>query len=207
MDQGVIPNIPIYLDSPLGSKITASFAEAWYSKMFSDQDKLNFNPFDPRSNPYFNIIDEQKDSNELIASSKSYIVIAGSGMCDAGRVRGHLRANLSKSDTVICLVGYMAQNSLGRNLKEGLPIKMNGEEIKVEAKIISFDSFSAHADSPFLVDYATKILSKDKARSKTVFLVHGDDSAAIALSDSLNNALRENDLVKIPKLNSDEIIR
>lgn len=206
MDQGVIPNIPIYLDSPLGSKITESFAEAWYLKMFSDQDKVKFNPFDPKSNPYFDIISEQKESDALIASSDSYIVIAGSGMCDAGRVRGHLRANLDKQDTIVCLVGYMAQNSLGRNLKEGLPVKMNGEEIKVKAKVISFDSFSAHADEPFLIDYATDVLSKDKTRTKTVFLVHGDESAAVNLQNSLMKALPEENLVKIPKLNSEEII-
>lgn len=206
MDQGVIPSIPIYLDSPLGSKITETFAEAWDQKMFSDQDRVTFNPFDPKSNPYFNIISEQKESDALIASSKGYIVIAGSGMCDAGRVRGHLRANLGKSDTIVCLVGYMALNSLGRNLKEGLPIKMNGEAIEVKAKVISFDSFSAHADEPFLIDYAVKVLSKDKTRTKTVFLVHGDESAAAILGHSLMSFVPEGSLVKIPALNSKEII-
>ncbi len=206
MDQGLIPRVPIYLDSPLGSKITESFSLAWDQKMFSDQDRLTFNPFDPKSNPYFNIISEQKESNALIASSESYIVIAGSGMCDAGRVRGHLRANLDKQNTIVCLVGYMASNSLGRNLKEGRPIKMNGEEIKVKAKVISFDSFSAHADEPFLIEYATKTLLKDKTKSKKIFLVHGDEIAATDLGHSLEISLSKEILVKIPKLNSEENI-
>lgn len=207
MEQGTIPAIPIYLDSPLGSKITTTFAEAWYSKMFSDQDRVNFNPFDQKSNPYFKIITEQRQSDDLIASSDSYIVIAGSGMCDAGRVRGHLRANLGKPNTVVCLVGYMAQNSLGRNLKDGLPIKMNGEEIQVRAKIVNFDSFSAHADAPFLVDYTKAVLAKDKKNSKTIFLVHGEVAAAKDLQKDLEATLSDLVITKIPELHEDVIIR
>lgn len=206
MDQKVIPFVPIYLDSPLGSKIMTTFAEAWRKGMFSDQDKIKFNPFCQKSNPYFKITSEQKDSDALISSSNNYIVVAGSGMCDAGRVRGHLRANLGKANTTVCLVGYMAGNSLGRNLKEGLPIKMNGEEIKVKAEVVSFDSFSAHADSPFLVDYAKIILAKDKARLKTVFLVHGDESSAQNLQNELLLNLSNKISVKIPKLNEEVII-
>lgn len=207
MDQEVIPFVPIFLDSPLGSKITSTFADAWYAGMFSDQEKIDFNPFDQKSNPYFNIVSEQEASDALIASPKNYIVIAGSGMCDAGRVRGHLRENLSKPDTTVCLVGYMAKNSLGRHLKDGLPVKMNGEDIKVKAEIVSFDSFSAHADGPFLVDYAKAILMRNKTSNKTIFLVHGEEAGASLLRDDLRLNLSKKVSVKIPKLNEEETIK
>jgi metallo-beta-lactamase family protein len=208
MDQGVIPEVPIFLDSPLGSKITATFAEAWSQRMFSDQDRLKFNPFNPSTNKFFNIISEQKISDSLIASSGSYIVIAGSGMCDAGRVRGHLRANLGKTDTTVCLVGYMAESSLGRKLKDGLEmVKMNGEEIDVKAKIISFDSFSAHADGPYLVEYAKLVLTSNRRNPQSIFLIHGEGKSAKDLQKDLQVNLSNSVDVKIPELNEEIIIK
>jgi len=208
MDQGLIPKVPIFLDSPLGRIITATFAEAWSKGMFSDQDRLKFNPFDPASNKFFQIVSEQKMSDSLIASKKSYIVVAGAGMCDAGRVRGHLRANLGKTDTTVCLVGYMAENSLGRKLKDGLPmVKMNGEEIDVKAKIVSFDSFSAHADGPFLVEYAKLVLTSNQNLPQTIFLNHGEGKSAHDLQKDLQLNLSSSVEIKIPELNEEIIIK
>ena len=150
MKQGNIPKVPIYLDAPLGGKITKIFAEVWERAMFLDQAMLDFNPFDEEQNPFLNIINEKSESDELIEKEGNYIVIAGSGMCDAGRVRGHLRAHLGEDNTIVFLVGYMAKNSLGRLLKESRVVRMNKEEITVRAEIVAFDSFSAHADGPFL---------------------------------------------------------
>lgn len=208
MYQELIPEISIFLDSPLGSKITAAFASAWDNKMFSDQDRLDFNPFDPRKNKFFNTIYLQEASDAIIASPHNYIVIAGSGMCDAGRIRGHLKANLDKPNTTVCLVGYMAENSLGRKLKDGLPVvKMNDKEIEVKAEIISFDSFSAHADQPFLVEYAKAILAKNKRFPKTVFLVHGEGLGVSELKTALESKIAKNVEVKIPKLNEEYIVK
>jgi len=208
MDQGLIPEMPIFLDSPLSSIITAAFAEAWSDGMFSDQDKLNFNPFSPASNKFFNIVSEQKLSDSLIASANNYIVVAGSGMCDAGRVRAHLRANLGKADTTVCLVGYMSENSLGRKLKDGLEmVKMNGEEIDVKAKIVSFDSFSAHADGPFLVEYAKSVLANNQDRPQTIFLNHGEGKSANDLRRDLKVNLSSSVEVIIPELNEEIIIK
>ncbi len=207
MEQKKIPVVPIYLDSPLGGKITVIFSEGWTAGMFADQSNLKFNPFNPDENPYFKIVTESKESDALIAKTGSYIVIAGSGMCDAGRVRGHLRANLGKTNTTVCLVGYMSENSLGGRLKNHLPIKMNNQEIDVQAKIISFDSFSAHADGPFLVDYAKAVLLNSDS-PKNIFIVHGEGESAKNLKTDLENNLSiKNFVIKIPKNNDEEIIQ
>lgn len=197
-----IPIIPIFLDSPLASKITKVFSEAWSEGMFSDQGQLTFNPFS-QENPYLKIITEQKESDELIAKSGPYIVIAGSGDCNSGRVRGHLRINLPKKDTMVFLVGYMPKNSLGRNLKEKSLVRMNQEEIKVEAEIIPFDSFSAHADSIFLRDYARDNL-KWGQEPKNIFIVHGELESARTLKINLDMALSDKMIRTIIPENGDE---
>lgn len=211
MEQGEIPRVPIYLDSPLASRITSVFANGWDQGMFSDQNRLGFNPFNPFKNPYFGIITGQEESDALIAQPGSYIVIAGSGMCDAGRVRGHLRANLDKTDTIVCLVGYMAENSLGRRLKDGAPtVKMNSQEIIVKAEIVSFDSFSAHADGLFLADYAQAVLAKNPDVYKQIFLVHGEKNSAYDLKtyleENLPKRLKEKTRINVPKINQEETL-
>lgn len=206
MAKGDIPAIPIYLDSPLGNKITSVFSAGWESKMFSDQNRLDFNPFDPGQNSYLRVITSQEESDTLASQPSSYVVIAGSGMCDAGRVRGHLRANLSKQDTTVCLVGYMAENTLGRRLKEQHhSVRMNKEEIVVKAEIVSFDSFSAHADSLFLAQYALSVLAKKPNNPKSVYLIHGGILSATDLKsdieDVLSAAQKKMISISIPKLN------
>lgn len=201
-----IPAIPIYLDSPLAEKITTVFSSAWEAGMFSDQAKLKFNPFSCVENEFFNIVTSMEESDALIKRPGCYIVIAGSGMCDAGRVRGHLRTNLKNSDTVVCLIGYMAENSLGRKLKEKhYSVNMNKEEIIVKAEIISFDSFSAHADGKFLSSYARSLLRKQPNSPKKIFLIHGSKASASDLEDDLKSDLspkiRKNVSIRIPKLN------
>ena len=207
MQEGMIPKMDIYLDSPLGKKITASFSEGWTNGMFLDQGKLSFNPFSLEENPYFKVITEKKESDALIARSGSYIVVAGSGMCDAGRVRGHLRTNLSNTSTMVFLVGYMTANSLGHQLKsQKKTVKMNNQEIKVLAEVISFDSFSAHADSPFLVDYALKVLSNGPKKLQTVYIVHGEGTSARDLKTELNKKKSNLVNIEIPTLNYEKII-
>ena len=204
MQNGTIPPIPIYLDSPMAAKITDVFAASWREGMFSDQANLNFNPFDPKENPFFRIITDPVASAKLVKTPGPYIVIAGSGMCDAGRVREHLRFGLGNRKTIVCLVGYMAENSLGRKLKNGLPIvRMNGEDIVVKAQIVSFDSFSAHADGRFLSSSAKSIMAKNSDERAKIFIVHGEEEGAAALKMELMKILPGKNWLKkiiIPKL-------
>jgi len=186
MDQKIIPNMPIFLDSPLAIKITSIFSENWKQGMFSDQDRLNFNPFDPNENPFFFAVTDLKESERLVKQRSSHIIIAGSGMCDAGRIREYLRHNLGSPNTVVCLVGYMAKNSLGYKLKEKFSnVKMNHETITVKAEIVSFDSFSAHADGQFLFEYIVNTFNQHSHKNKNVYIVHGEKIHAEHLQKSL----------------------
>lgn len=189
---GEIPAIPIFLDSPLASKLTDIFEDNWNLGMFLDQNRLNFNPFSPVENKFLKLISSEAESSDLALRSGPHIIIAGSGMCDAGRIRSHLYHNLDRLDTVVCLVGYMAVNSLGRKLLENLPIvRMNKKDIMVNAKIIKFESFSAHADSNYLTEY-TKIVASN---SKKIFIIHGEEASAVALKLQLINTLSNTDSV------------
>jgi len=189
MQSKQIRPINIYLDSPMASKITEVFASYWHKGMFKDQFMLNFNAFSLDENPYLKIIESGEISAMLTKSREPHIVIAGAGMCDAGRIRNHLRARLGFSNTTICIVGYMAENSLGRKLSERMPIvKMNGQEIMVRSKIVNFGSFSAHADGDFLVEYANASINKTSSLSKIV-IVHGDEINGLKHKRDLVNSL------------------
>jgi len=204
MKIGEIPRVPMFLDSPMASEITKVFADSWEAGLFEGQDKLDFNPFSIGEDSFLQIVKDGLDSEALISRPGPYIVIAGSGMCDAGRVRSHLRAGLENPNTVVALVGYMAENSLGRKLKNGLPlVRMNGQEIMVKAKVVSFDSFSSHADNSHLVAYARELMSKNQDADHKIFLVHGEEHGATALKMELLQALPSDHWRKniiIPKL-------
>lgn len=199
---GDIPKIQIFLDSPMGEKITEVFSSSWHSHdLFHGQEELTFNPFNPAQNKMLEVVEGQEESSHLMEKQGPYIVIAGSGMCDAGRIRGHLRHSLFNDKTIVCLVGYMTEGSLGRKLKEHWPfIRMNGEEIPVKAKVVDFESFSAHADSPFLNEYAKRVINESHHPFKGIFIVHGEKKSALDLKSELvtNLEMSGNNIV-IPK--------
>lgn len=204
-----IPPILLYIDSPLGVKVTEVFSDKWTKGgMFSDQGNLSFNPFNTLENRHLQIITDQKESDFLATRGGSQIIVAGSGTCDAGRVRNHLRKNLGNPNALICLVGYMPQGSLGRKLKDGYQVvKMNGEEINIKAEIAIFDSFSAHADGPFLLDYAKAVLGNNSSHCQNVFIVHGENESAKSLKLGLESKIK-NKLTKIsiPKIYEERTI-
>ena len=186
----------------MATKITAVFSESWHSPgLFRGQDDLSFNPFCPERNPWLKLVTSPEDSSALLDADGPYIVVAGSGMCDAGRVRGHLRRNLAKKETTVCLVGYMTEGSLGRKIKERWPlVRMNGEEISVKADIVVFESFSAHADGDFLCEYAKKAFDNSRETLDKVFLLHGEKKGALDLKVELMQTLEmDGSKVVIPK--------
>jgi len=191
MSVGKIPIIPMYLDSPLATKITRIFSKYWDTRMFKGQEILKFNPFNDE-NFFLKTVDDDYQSVEISKRPGPYLLIAGSGMCDAGRIRNHLRENLANSNTTVCLVGYMTEGSLGSKLKEGMPIvKMNGQEICVKAKIVPFNSFSAHADGPFLVEFISRLINSKKNNSP-IFILHGNEKSGLSLKRDLLNNFNEN---------------
>lgn len=179
--QGEIPAIPIYLDSPM-----AAAATKIYSKHtdFLDDDAREFFTDDNiyRFLPTLNICTTAQESQALNEIDGPCLILAGAGMCDAGRIRHHLRHNLGKGKTLVLIVGYQAQESLGRRLVDGVnPIKLMGESIYVRAKIASLEGFSAHADQEDLLRWLEPLI-----RHKTrIILTHGEPEQLKAMRGEL----------------------
>lgn len=188
MNEGEVPEMPIYLDSPLGMEITEKFGWAWEKRAFACNN-LPFNPFREGANSHLRLVLTVEESERLVAKEGPYCVLAGSGMCDHGRVRYHLKAGLPDSKVKVCLTGFMMENTLGRKIKDasrGSRIKIDGGFVDIEADIISLD-FSAHADARLLIDYARRL--HEQHPLKRIFLVHGEKEAARAMSQSLVGTL------------------
>jgi len=110
------------------------------------------------------------------------IIIAGSGMCESGRILHHLKNNIEDSRSTILVVGYMARNTLGKRIVDKIPfVRIFGVEYELNAEVVVINSFSGHADKKELVDFASGCLPL-----KRIFLVHGDERETAALKDELS---------------------
>ena len=111
------------------------------------------------------------------------IIISASGMCDAGRIRHHLKHNLWRPECAVVFVGYQAEGSLGRRLLEGAKtVKLFGEEIAVRARIVNFKGLSSHADRDHLLEWVGRIAPAPRQ----VFVVHGDAPVTELFAEDLN---------------------
>ncbi|MBT4334681.1 MBL fold metallo-hydrolase [archaeon] len=175
---GELPNEKIYLDSPLAIKATEIFKK--HSELF-DQETMNKyrNPFSFKNLVY---TPTAQDSMKLNASKEKSIIIAGSGMCTGGRIRHHFKHGIWDKKNTVLFVGYQAEGTLGRRILEGEKnIRMMGQEVVVRANIEKINSFSAHADYKELIKWAEGFENKPKK----IFIMHGEERAAISLKDKL----------------------
>ena len=199
-----IKEIPVYIDSPLGIEATKIYernAVRYYDDEAQALLKKGIDPLLFDSLRVAKTVDESKLINE---DKEPKIIISSSGMCEAGRIRHHLKHNLWRRESTVLFVGYQAVGTLGRTLLDGKKkIKLFGEEINVAAQLVRFEGFSGHADVNELTDWAKSI----KIGPKGVFLVHGEpevlDSFAAKLRRELNvpieipEYLGEYDLAKV----------
>jgi metallo-beta-lactamase family protein len=167
-DRKLIPNIPIYIDSPLAANLADVFAA--HREDYSEQTWKDFGGRDSVPLLFKNLhyTHSPEESKKLNDTPGPLIIISASGMAEGGRVLHHLKHNLSNPHSTIILSGYQAENTLGRKIQEGIsPVKVLGEWLDVNARVISFDEFSAHADQNGLTSYIehTKGLTQ-------LFLVH-----------------------------------
>ncbi|MGE5473298.1 MAG: MBL fold metallo-hydrolase RNA specificity domain-containing protein [Ignavibacteriales bacterium] len=167
-----LKEIPVYVDSPLAVSATQIFEnntdcfDEEASKFIASGD----NPLDFPELHFTRTADESKALNDI---SDNIIIISASGMCEAGRIKHHLKHNLWKPESTILFVGYQAQGTLGRKILDGAKkVKIFGEEISVNARIESIDGFSGHADQDGLMRW----LGLFKKKPSKVFLVHGDSA-------------------------------
>ncbi|MEW5951667.1 MAG: MBL fold metallo-hydrolase [Elusimicrobia bacterium] len=181
---GKIPALPIYVDSPMSCEITKIFNERIFSDNFSnefrtyaDKDK------DPFGYEYIRYISEKKDSQKLNETRGPMIIISASGMCEGGRILHHLRNSIENENDILLLVGFQAQNTLGRKLKDGeREVKIFGLKHEVYMEIKTLDFFSAHAGKSDLLAYVKKVNPK-----KGIFLVHGEESQRAGFAQTLKN--------------------
>lgn len=170
MDQGALPNVPIFVDSPLANKTTRVFAA--YADQLEDTNGANV-----FAHPAFHFVDDVTESMRLNAMSGA-IILAASGMCEAGRIRHHLLHNLDRTDSTILFVGFQAQGSLGRVLVDGAKtVRISGRDVRVRADIRVLDGYSAHADQAEL----RRWIAARQPIGGSLFLVHGEQTAIESL--------------------------
>jgi metallo-beta-lactamase family protein len=178
-DAGRIPAIPVFVDSPMAVSATGIFRahedcyDAESTKEFLD------NGESPFSFSALRYITEAADSKKLNMLEKPCVIISSSGMCEAGRILHHLVHGVGDGRNTILIVGFMAQNTLGRALADKLPeVRIFGERHPVRARVKILNAFSAHADYREIGEYIRRL---DRSRLKGIFLVHGEPAAQAAL--------------------------
>jgi metallo-beta-lactamase family protein len=182
---GEIPDLPIYIDSPLAVNVTSVFQKNInvLDDNFQKVMKEHEDPFGFRKLRYVRSTDESKALNH---DNRSSVIISASGMCEGGRVLHHLENNVSDMRSTILIVGYMAENTLGRRImdKES-DLKIFGEIHKLRAEVVVAGSFSADADRDELLEYIKE--SRKGGRLKSIYLVHGEEAASLELALSIKD--------------------
>lgn len=183
-----IPNIPIFIDSPMGNNVLSVFQQ------FPDWHKLSLKEYNAMCS-HVNIISSYKETWETIDDPRPKIVIAGSGMVTGGRVLTYLKQMIDVESTIVLLVGYQAEGTRGKQLLEGAhELKLFGKYYPVKAEIRHLESLSAHADQSGLLEW----LSGLKNIPERVFLVHGEPTALDAFRSKLSHKFNWH--LHIPKL-------
>ena len=177
------PDFPVYIDSPLARRATTIFTGDLDGYLDADalalvQDGTHM--FNFSNLRMTETVEESKGLNE---DGIPKVIISASGMCDAGRIRHHLKHNLWKPECTIVFVGYQGEGTLGRSLLEGVrSVKLFGEEIAVHAKIVNFQGLSSHADRDHLLAWIADIKAP---KPQHVFIVHGDREVAPYFAESV----------------------
>lgn len=179
-EQGNIPQMPVYIDSPLATAATEIFQNhpEYYDQETSDLIKRGGNPF---QFPGIRFTQTAAESMTLNNISKA-IIISASGMCDAGRIRHHLKYNLWRPESTVLFVGYQAEGTLGRLILDGAKeVRIFGDDIAVKADIRFIDGYSAHADQTGLISWVKKF----SMPPGEVMLVHGEQESINTLAGLL----------------------
>jgi len=181
-ENGELPRLPIYVDSPLAIDATDIFRT--HPECFNQQvaDLLQTDP-DPFGFATLHYLRDVELSKALNRKQEPCVIIAASGMMEAGRVVHHLMNNIEDSRNTILVVGFQAEHTLGRRIVEGREyVNIWGESFKVQARVKIINGLSAHADHPELIDYIGRM---DRKRLRRIFLVHGEGKAQDALREGL----------------------
>jgi metallo-beta-lactamase family protein len=178
---GKIPHLKIYVDSPLADKITKVFEEhpEYYDDELLERHEKRRKIFSFPNLVFTQSVEESKGLNHV---NVPCIIISGSGMAESGRIRHHLKNNIEDSKHSVLIVGYQAEETLGRKLVEGQKtISIFGNDYAVRSEVVVFKSLSAHADQDGLDHYVKSIKGLKK-----IFIVHGENESRQAFSERIS---------------------
>lgn len=177
INRGQLPRLTVFIDSPLASRVTAAYAK--HASGLEDLDNAEI-----FRHPAFHYVEDVQQSIRLNGLSGA-VILAASGMCEAGRVRHHLLHNLPRGDSTILFVGFQAPGTLGRTILDGAPrVRMSGRDVAVRARIRRIESYSAHADRHELADW----LAARLPISGSLFVNHGEAAALAGLKQAAETA-------------------
>ena len=193
-NENEVPHFPVYVDSPLATKLTRVFAE--HPEVYDEETHETFlqngrNPFQFKQ---IHFVESVEDSMALNRDRTPHIVISASGMCEAGRILHHLRHKIHDPKNTILIVGYMARHTLGRRILEqglayeesgrtGQPpvVKFMNKEYPLKARVVRLGGFSAHADKSEMI----RFLKESNLEVKKIALVHGEEDQTVAFAEEL----------------------
>ena len=177
-------NFEVYIDSPLAVEATSVFNKNVMDCFDEEALSLVEQGINPITFPGLRMSITSEDSKAINFDEKPKVIISASGMCEAGRIRHHLKHNLWRKDSTILFVGFQVPGTMGNNLLNGAKtVKLFGEEIEVHATIKNLHGLSGHADKEHLCNW----INAFETKPKKVFVVHGDDEVA----ESFANVLRQ----------------
>lgn len=187
MNEQRIPSIPMFVDSPLATKTTGVYRrhlEA-YDKETIAFAKENGDPFGFKRLTYIDDVNQSKGLNDLRGP---FLVIASSGMCEAGRILHHLRHNISDPRNTVLITGFQAENTLGRKIvRADREVPIFGDPVRVRAEVVALNELSGHGDQHDLLNWIQPMAPK----LKKIFLVHGElpeqQALAVAIKERFGN--------------------
>ncbi|KAJ53509.1 metallo-beta-lactamase family protein [Clostridium tetanomorphum] len=183
VENGLLKDLKVYVDSPLAAESTSIFNK--YTKYYDEEaTKLVENGDNPLAFEGLTFTKSPEESMKVNKIHSGALVISASGMCEAGRIKHHLKHNLWRKESSIVFVGYQAEGTLGRAILDGAKkVKIFGEEIAVNAKIYNLQGLSGHADKNGLIEW----IENFKTKPKGILLVHGEEDAQNSFKELLDN--------------------
>ncbi len=179
-------NFPVYVDSPLASEATKIYKDGLFDYYDEETLALIKEGKNPIGFQGLNLSVTKEESMAINEDITPKVIISASGMCEAGRIRHHLKHNLWRSEATILFVGYQSEGTLGRRLLNGAKtVNLFGEEVSVNAKIENLMGISGHADKDMLLSW----LSSMEKLPKIVFVNHGEDSVCDYFAENIQNKL------------------